>query len=115
MVDGLGVGDVEESVLRDRRALAAEGMIVIILRWIATKENCSKIPTSFRADLSTSKKTRRYSTRSASASAALLQQIPNFREVDPDYVKTLLRDQVGQFLYNKTRRRPMIIPVVIEI
>ncbi|MEK9170363.1 MAG: hypothetical protein AAB674_01825, partial [Patescibacteria group bacterium] len=37
------------------------------------------------------------------------------RHPDPDYVKALIRDQIGQLLYNKTRRRPMILPVIIEI
>ena len=36
----------------------------------------------------------------------LTQRIPNYKEIDPDYLKTLIRDQVGQFVYNKTRRRP---------
>ena len=36
-------------------------------------------------------------------------------EIEPDYLKTLIRDQVGQFIYNETRRRPMILPVIIEI
>jgi ribonuclease J len=35
--------------------------------------------------------------------------------MEPDYLKTLIRDQIGQFLYNKTRRRPMILPVIIEV
>ncbi|MDR3549325.1 MAG: ribonuclease J, partial [Candidatus Pacebacteria bacterium] len=46
---------------------------------------------------------------------SLVQRIPNYHEVDPDYVKTLIRDQVGQFIYTKTKRRPMILPVIIEI
>jgi ribonuclease J len=45
----------------------------------------------------------------------IVQRIPSDKEVDPDYVKTLIRDQVGQFLYNKTKRRPMILPVVIRV
>ena len=45
----------------------------------------------------------------------LTQRLPNYREIEPDYLKTLIRDQVGQFIYNKTRRRPMILPVIIEI
>jgi len=32
-----------------------------------------------------------------------------------DYLKNLLRDQIGQYLFNKTRRRPMVLPVVIEV
>ena len=45
----------------------------------------------------------------------LMQRLPAGGEVESDYLKTLIRDQVGQFIYNKTRRRPMILPVVIEV
>ncbi len=53
--------------------------------------------------------------KSASASADSCTRMPNYREVEPDYLKTLIRDQVGQYLYTKTKRRPMILPVIIEI
>ena len=115
MVDGLGVGDVEEVVLRDRRALAQEGMIVIILDdGPRQRANSSRIPTSSRAASSTSKRTRTSLTRCANASAASPAR-PLGGEVEPDYLKTIIRDQIGQFLYTKTRRRPMILPVIIEI
>ncbi|MEK9186069.1 MAG: ribonuclease J, partial [Patescibacteria group bacterium] len=45
----------------------------------------------------------------------IIYRIPNRREVDLDYVKTLMRDQIGQFIYTKTQRRPMILPVIIEV
>ena len=45
----------------------------------------------------------------------LMQRMPSYREIEPDYLKTLIRDQVGQYLYTKTKRRPMILPVIIEI
>jgi ribonuclease J len=44
-----------------------------------------------------------------------MQRMPANQEIEPDYLKTLMRDQVGQYLYNKTRRRPMILPVIIEV
>lgn len=115
MVDGLGVGDVEEIVLRDRRALAAEGMIVIILTMDRDKGKLLKNPDIISRGFIYLKENQEILEEIRKRIRSLLQKIPNFREVDPDYVKTLLRDQVGQFLYNKTRRRPMIIPVVIEI
>jgi len=34
---------------------------------------------------------------------------------NPDYVKGMIRNQIGQFLFNKTKRRPMVLPVIIEI
>ena len=71
MVDGLGVGDVEEVVLRDRRALGA-GRHARHHRDLRPRQRASssKIPTSFRAASSTSKKTRTSWTRSASACGA---------------------------------------------
>ena len=45
----------------------------------------------------------------------IVGRIPHAQELDADYVKTLIRDQIGQFLFNKTKRRPMILPVIIEI
>ena len=45
----------------------------------------------------------------------LLSRLPNGQIPEPDYMKTLIRDQIGQVIYNKTRRRPMILPVIIEI
>ena len=45
----------------------------------------------------------------------LISRLPNYQPLEPDYLKNLIRDQIGQFLYNKTRRRPMILPVIIEI
>jgi len=45
----------------------------------------------------------------------LIARLPRYQPTESDYVKTLIRDQIGQFLYNKTKRRPMILPVVIEI
>ena len=46
---------------------------------------------------------------------ALLARIPTYDNPDPDYLKTLVRDQIGQFLYSRTKRRPMVLPVIIEI
>ena len=46
---------------------------------------------------------------------SLLTRLPMSQEMEPDYLKTLIRDQIGQLLYTKTRRRPMILPVIIEI
>jgi len=115
MVDGLGVGDVEEIVLRDRRALASEGMIVIILTMDRDKGKLLKNPDIISRGFIYLKENQEVLDEIRNRIRSLLQRIPNFREVDPDYLKTLLRDQLGQFLYNKTRRRPMIIPVVIEI
>jgi ribonuclease J len=45
----------------------------------------------------------------------IIARLAGQRDIDPDYLKTLIREQISQFLYNKTKRRPMVLPVVIEI
>jgi ribonuclease J len=108
MVDGLGVGDVEEVVLRDRRALAAEGMLVIILTVDRDKGRLLKNPDIISRGFIYLKDNQEILDEIRKRIRGLMTRIPNFREVEPDYVKTLLRDQVGQYLYTKTKRRPMI-------
>ena len=115
MVDGLGVGDVEEVVLRDRRALAQEGMIVIIITIDRDKGKLLKNPDIISRGFIYLKENQEFLEEIRKRIRALTSRLPGYQEIEPDYLKTLIRDQVGQFLYNKTHRRPMILPVVIEI
>lgn len=115
MVDGLGVGDVEEVVLRDRRALAQEGMIVIILAVDRDKGKVLKNPDIISRGFIYLKENQEMLDEIRKRIRSLMQRLPSYREIEPDYLKTLIRDQVGQFLYTKTKRRPMILPVIIEI
>jgi ribonuclease J len=115
MVDGLGVGDVEEVVLRDRRALAQEGMIVIIMTIDRDKGKLLKSPDIISRGFIYLKENQEVLEEVRKRIRALIGRLPNYQPLEADYLKTLIRDQIGQFLYNKTRRRPMILPVVIEI
>ncbi len=115
MVDGLGVGDVEEVVLRDRRALAQEGMIVIIITMNHVGGKLLKSPDIISRGFIYLKENQEMLDEIRKRLRGLIARIPNYQEVEPDYLKTLIRDQIGQFIYNKTKRRPMILPVVIEI
>lgn len=115
MVDGLGVGDVEEIVIRDRRALAAEGMIVIILAMDRDKGRLLKNPDIISRGFIYLKENQDLLDEIRKRIRSLTSRLPSFREIEPDYLKTLIRDQVGQYLYSKTRRRPMILPVILEI
>lgn len=115
MVDGLGVGDVEEVVLRDRRALAQEGMVVIILAVSRTGGRLIKSPDIISRGFIYLKEHQELLEEIRKRIRGLISRIPNYQETEADYIKTLIRDQIGQFLYNKTKRRPMILPVVIEV
>lgn len=115
MVDGLGVGDVEEVVLRDRRTLAQEGMVVVILTVEREKARLVKSPDIISRGFIYLKESQGLLEEVRKRIRSLMARLPGHQPLDADYLKTLVRDQLGQFLYNKTRRRPMILPVIIEI
>ncbi|MBI5220553.1 MAG: ribonuclease J [Candidatus Liptonbacteria bacterium] len=115
MVDGLGVGDVEEVVLRDRRNLAAEGMVVIITVIDRRTGRIAKNPDIISRGFIYLRAHQDLLEEIRKRLRNLMSQLPANQEVDSDYLKTLIRDQIGQYLFTRTRRRPMILPVVIEV
>lgn len=114
MVDGLGVGDVEEVVLRDRRVLAQEGMVVVIATVSRSSGRLLKNPDIISRGFIYLKEHRGLIDEIRKKVRAILTRIPK-QHLDNDYLKSLFRDQIGQYLYTKTKRRPMVLPVVIEI
>lgn len=114
MVDGLGVGDVGEVVLRDRRILAEEGMLVVITTIDRKTGRVLKNPDIISRGFIYLKENQELLTEVRKKIRLIVGRIPQ-GQLDSDYLKNIFRDQIGQFLYNKTSRRPMILPVVIEI
>ena len=115
MVDGLGVGDVQEVVLRDRLLLSEEGMIVIIATLDRRTGRMLKTPDIISRGFIYLKENKQMLDDIRLKLKNVLGKIPRQNQPEPDYVKGLIRDQIGQLLYNKTKRRPMVLPVLIEL
>mgnify|MGYP001558648492 CR=1 FL=1 len=115
MVDGLGVGDVSEVVLRDRRILSDEGMMVIIATLDKNRGHFLKKPDIISRGFIYLKDNQVMLEEVRNRLRHIIERIPRHQEVEPEYVKSLIRDQIGAFIYNKTQRRPMILPVIIEV
>ncbi|OGY57406.1 MAG: hypothetical protein A3E61_00395 [Candidatus Colwellbacteria bacterium RIFCSPHIGHO2_12_FULL_43_12] len=115
MVDGLGVGDVGEIVLRDRKVLAQEGMVVVIATIDRKTGRILKNPDIISRGFIYLKDNQQILDEIRNKIRHIINRIPKDQAIDPDYLKTLFRDQIGQFIYSKKNRRPMILPVVIEI
>ncbi len=116
MVDGLGVGDVGEIVLRDRNTMSRDGMFVIVatidLKTHRVKESIDIISRGF-VYLKESKELLN-DTR-ALTSKLLNQELGPKKAINPVYLKGILREKIGQFLFERTRRRPIVLPVIMEI
>ncbi len=113
-VDGLGVGDVEQAVLRDRRHLAEDGILVVTL----TLDRDSGMVRAGPDLVSRGVIDPELSTRlMAEARGAAVQSIKRFAETRPDLnlLQEAIHDAVQRTVYKQTRRRPMVIPVVTEI
>ncbi len=115
MVDGLGVGDVEEVVLRDRKILAQEGMVVIIMTVDKNHTRLVKNPDIISRGFIYLRENQEILDEIRKRLRNIVSRLPHTQTMDADYIKTLIRDQVGQYLYTKTKRRPMVLPVVIEV
>jgi len=116
MVDGLGIGDVGEVVLRDRQMLAKDGMFVIVAiidRQTGKVRGSPDIISRGFVYLRESKdllaQTRRKLIEIIDKAAG------DGGAVNWVYVKDEIRNKIGDFLHSKTKRRPMILPVVIEV
>ncbi len=115
MVDGLGVGDVGEVVLRDRISLSQEGMVVIITTIAKLDGRIIKNPDIISRGFIYLKEHQGLLDEIRKRIRGIIGRIPNKENLDSDYLKTLIRDQIGLFLFNKTKRRPMVLPVIIEV
>jgi len=113
-VDGLGVGDVEQVVLRDRKHLAEDGILIVTLtvdRETATVRAGPDLISRGVIEPELSAKLMADAREAAMASIARLADT----HADVNTLREVIHDAVSQTVWKKTRRRPMVIPVVLEI
>ena len=116
MVDGLGVGDIGQVVLRDRQLLAQDGMFVItVIIDSKTKKIIGKPQVTSRGFIFVKENFDLVNATKKKVEEIVAAKTSPDQAINWDYVKNNIRDVVGQFLYTKTERRPMILPVVIEV
>jgi ribonuclease J len=116
MVDGLGVGDVGEVVLRDRQTLSKDGMFVIVAIIDRTTGKVKGSPDIISRGFVYLRESKEllYETRKRVIDI-VNKSTGSGGAVNWSYVKDSIRNRIGDFLYQKTQRRPMILPVVIEV
>jgi len=113
-VDGLGVGDVGSVVLRDRRVLSQDGIFIVI---VTVNKDTGQVVS--RPDLISRGFVHQQTSDALMESARdlVLKTINKIGPGNPEWqvVKNSVRDALSKFLYDQMRRRPMIIPIVVEV
>lgn len=115
MVDGLGIGDVSEIVLRDRRMMAGDGMIVVIATIDAKTGSIIGNPDIISRGFVHMKENRDLIEKTRAKVKQIVKDNNPMTPADDDYLKNKIRNEMGQFLFASTQRRPMVLPVIIKV
>ena len=116
MVDGLGVGDVGEIVLRDRQALAHDGMLVVVAVVDRKTGKVRGSPDIISRGFVYLRESKELLAQTRKKTIGIIQHATGSgAAVNWSYVKDEIRNKIGGFLHSKTERRPMILPVIIEV
>lgn len=113
-VDGLGVGDVSHVVLRDRQVMAGDGMIVVIATIDRKKGKLVQNPDLISRGFIYMKENKKLIEETRNQAKKIFSgELKG--GVDENYYKDKIRNEIGKFLYKKTERRPMVLPVIIQV
>ena len=112
-VDGLGVGDIDHVILRDRHHLANDGMVVVML---AIEKNTGRLigePDVVSRGFVDIDESEDLLQRTRKIVEKALEGADHIAEWN--VVNTKVKDAVARFLYKETHRRPMVLPVSVEV
>jgi ribonuclease J len=115
LVDGLGVGDVGNVVLRDRKHLSQDGLIIVAIT--AEKESGSIIagPDIISRGFVYVKESEDLMEQVREVTKMALLRIEDKRRNDWSAKRGIIKDTLRDYLYEKTKRRPMILPIIMEV
>lgn len=114
LVDGLGVGDVGNVVLRDRKVLSQEGIVIVIVPIEADSGKLASGADIISRGFVYSKESEGLLNDTKKVVEECLKEQQG-KVVDWLYVRRAIQDSLEEFLYQETKRRPMILPIIVEV
>ena len=115
LVDGLGVGDVGSIVLRDRKHLAEDGIIVVNVAIDSITREVVAGPDIVSRGFVYVKESDELMAQLDGVVCNVLENCYVLGVKDWNTIKTRIKDSVAKFLYNKTHRSPMVLPIILEV
>ncbi len=114
-VDGLGVGNTNQIVLRDRQQLAGDGVVIVVAVVDGKTGKLQALPDIISRGFIYMKEHQELIHLARQKAATILRDDDPKSAAQGQYLRDKLRDDLGEFLFVKTEQRPMIIPVIIEV
>lgn len=114
-VDGLGVGDVGNIVIRDRQQLAKEGVLIVVLTLDKQTGTILSGPDLVSRGFVYVRDSSHLMNEAQAKVKAALEKCENTNTREWSAIKVQVREVLGKFLYEKTGRRPMVLPIIMEV
>ena len=115
MVDGLGVGDVGNIVLRDRKHLSEDGLMVVV---VSMEEETGQIvagPDIISRGFVYVRESEGLMDGAREVVVKALQECEEKNITSWNYIKNLIKDTLKNYIWQKTKRSPMILPIIMEV
>lgn len=114
-VDGLGIGDIGNVVLRDRRQLSADGVLITVITLSQEDGRLLNEPDTISRGFIYVRNSDKLMHEINQVVSDTLQKMNKADLGQWNILKQTLKDTLSKFLYEKTKRRPMILPIIIEV
>lgn len=115
LVDGLIMGDVGNVVLRDRRQLSSDGMLVIVTTLSKTEKQMVTAPEIISRGFVFVKDSEEFMNELHELVTGRMEELTESGVNQWNVIKRKLKDELGNYIYAQTKRRPMILPIIIEV
>ena len=115
LVDGLGVGDVGNIVLRDRQHLAEDGIMIVVLALDQASGYLVSGPDIVSRGFVYVKESDELMEEARERMAEVIENCLDRGITDWGKIKNAIKDSLGDYVWKKTKRRPMILPIILEV
>lgn len=114
-MDGLGVGDVGNIVLRDRKHLSEDGLMVVVVTMSKQEGKVIAGPDIISRGFVYVRESEDLMEEARNVVKAALSECEKRNITDWSTLKSSIRDSLRKFLYEKIKRNPMILPIIMEV
>lgn len=114
-VDGLGIGDVGNTLLRDRKQLSEDGMLVIVITLSKTEEKIISGPDTISRGFVYVRDSEDFLNKTNQLVVETVNRLQKAHINQWNVLKREIRETLGHFIYSHTKRKPMILPIIIEV
>lgn len=114
LIDGIGVGDVGNIVLRDRKLLSQDGIFIVVVTLNRAQKKIASGPEILSRGFVYVRESEALMTEASEIARTVIEKYVGKDTFEWTNIKQEIRDTLNTYLFQKTKRRPMIIPIIME-